>query len=106
MASIADEAKTFRQRKTREIEEAGQTAAFFLLAGIDLSTAVEARGDERKRIVARLERLIERERLKGARRHWSYDLNRHIALRQVLLRLRGEKQRPARVRPRRRRVRR
>ena len=32
---------------------------------------------------------MERERLRGMRRHWSYDLNRHIALKQVLDKLRS-----------------
>jgi len=32
--------------------------------------------------------MIERERLRGVRKHWSYDLNRHISLKQALDRLR------------------
>jgi hypothetical protein len=28
--------------------------------------------------------MIERERQRGMRKHWSYDLNRHIALKQAL----------------------
>ena len=32
--------------------------------------------------------MIERERQRGMRKHWSYDLNRHIALKQALDRLR------------------
>ena len=35
-------------------------------------------------ICRRLKRLIERERLKGVKGHWSYDLNRHIGLKQAL----------------------
>jgi hypothetical protein len=38
-------------------------------------------------IVARLSRLIKRERLKGLNKHWSYDINRHIALKQVQQRI-------------------
>jgi len=34
-------------------------------------------------------RLIERERQKGVIGHWSYDLNRHIALKQALDRLKA-----------------
>ena len=70
-------------------EEARQTAAFYLMSGIDLSHALASDGDARTRIVARIERLVRRERLKGAHRHWSYDLNRHIALKQALDRLRS-----------------
>jgi len=64
-----------------------QTAAFFLMTGIDLAAA--CRGDirQRARLACRVERLLERERLRGLRRHWSYDLGRHIALKQALLRL-------------------
>lgn len=61
-----------------------QMAAFRLATGIDLSTVLASKGEERANFIRRLGRIIERERLRGARRHWSYDLNRHIALKQVL----------------------
>lgn len=85
----------FRRAKADRMRNARQTAALFLLCGIDLDAALRARGAERRRIVQRLGRLMERERIKGARRHWSYDLNRHIALAQALERLRGEQRREA-----------
>lgn len=69
---------------------ARQTAAVFLACGMDLAAAVSAGSDERIRLRRRLARLIERERLRGSRRHWSYDLNRHIALKQALDRLGGD----------------
>ena len=37
-----------------------------------------------RRLVKRLEKAIEAERRLGRSRHWAYDLNRHIALRQAL----------------------
>jgi hypothetical protein len=77
--------KTWRMRE----EEARQQAAFFLACGVDLSLALRSAGADREAHVRRIERLIERERLKGAWRHWSYDLNRHIALKQALDRLRS-----------------
>ena len=46
------------------------------------------------RTIKRIERLLERERLRGGRRHWSYDLNRHIALKQALDRLRNHSMSP------------
>ena len=61
---------------------------FRLLCGIDLSDALAAKPGEAIEIIKRVERLIERERLKGLRRHWAYDLNRHIALKQALEHLR------------------
>lgn len=76
--------KTWRMRE----KEANQEAAFFLVSGVDLSAALRSSGAERVAVIGRIERLIERERLKGAWRHWSYDLNRHIALKQALDRLR------------------
>ena len=76
---------TWRMREA----EARRQAAFFLACGLDLSAALRSTGAERDAIMRRVERLIERERLKGAWRHWSYDLNRHIALKQALDRLQG-----------------
>ncbi len=39
----------------------------------------------RRRIVARLARALRAERNRGRAGHWTYDLNRHIALRQAYL---------------------
>jgi hypothetical protein len=39
----------------------------------------------RRRIVARLARALRAERSRGRAGHWTYDLNRHIALRQAYL---------------------
>ncbi len=89
MHALAEQARRFRSDKDRSESEARQTAAFFLMSGIDLDRALAARGQERDRILARVTRLLQRERLKGVARHWSYDLNRHIALKQALDRLAG-----------------
>lgn len=78
------DAETFRELKQARTAEARQVAALQLACGIDLSAALGADGAMRARIVLRIERALERERLRGARRHWSYDLNRHIALKQAL----------------------
>jgi len=87
MCVLKRQARAFRQAQEQQIAEACQCAAFFLVSGIDLSAALQTNGEERAAILIRLRRLIERERLKGARRHWSYDLNRHIALKQAFERL-------------------
>lgn len=42
-----------------------------------------------RRIVARLARALRAERNRGRAGHWTYDLNRHIALRQAYLAERG-----------------
>jgi len=70
--------------------EARQRAALQLVCGIDLATALASVGAERERKRGRILRALERERLKGLRRHWNYDLNRHIALKQALDRLDGK----------------
>ncbi|WP_246259211.1 MULTISPECIES: cytoplasmic protein [Chelativorans] len=83
MGISRSEAKAFQEDKAKRIAEARQSAAFFLISGIDLSSALETKGEERTALLIRLGRLLERERLKGIRRHWSYDLNRHIALKEA-----------------------
>jgi hypothetical protein len=65
-------------------------AAFFIVSGIDLDKALATTGERRARTITHIRRLLERERIRGCRRHWTYDLNRHIALKQALDRLRGQ----------------
>ena len=89
MQSFREQAQTFTARKAEEIADARQVAAMQLACGLDLSQALATPPELRGRLIQRIERVIERERLKGMRRHWSYDLNRHIALKQVLDKLRG-----------------
>src|SRR5690606_7731838 len=87
MDRLQKEMRAFRARKETEQAHATQMAAFFLLSGIDLDEALNAPPARQRLIRFRLERLLERERLRGGARHWSYDLNRHIALKQALDRL-------------------
>ena len=87
---LREEAKAFGSRQAEAAAQARQLAAMQLLCGIDLSMAHDAGSDFKVGLARRIERIIERERLKGMRRHWSYDLNRHIALKQVLDQLRGD----------------
>lgn len=89
MNDIHAQARSFGAQKAAEIENAMQLAALHLACGIDLATALEAEPELKLKFIRRIERSIERERLKGIRRHWSYDLNRHIALKQALDRLVG-----------------
>ena len=84
MHSLEMDIRSFRQRKQHEHAYARQLVALSLCAGIDMKTALEAEPSERRRLLLRLERMIERERLRGVRRHWAYDLNRHISLKQAL----------------------
>jgi hypothetical protein len=89
MGRLELEANIFASQKLADTAEAAQRVALRLLGGIDLSAALEAGPEERNKLIERVERLINRERIKGLRRHWSYDLNRHIALKQALDRLCG-----------------
>lgn len=89
MNGFERELSAFGRRKIEERRQAGQRVALFLSTGIDLGAALATSPADRGPLIVRLERLIERERLRGMRRHWSYDLNRHISLKQVLDRLRG-----------------
>lgn len=47
---------------------------------------------EVRTLLSTLDRLIARERNKGVARHWSYDLNRHIALKNARTNLRAHLQ--------------
>ena len=81
------EIQAYRTRKASEAAEARHTAALQLACGIDFSTALQTTGLERTRIRQRIARQLKRERVRGLQRHWSYDLNRHIALKEALDRL-------------------
>lgn len=87
MEKLQLEAALYRQRHDKRVALTAQTAAFYLMTGIDLSIACSSSMIERARTCCKLERLIERERLKGVQGHWSYDLARHAALKQALDRI-------------------
>ena len=84
MDSFATQAQAFKVVKDEAARHARMTAAFFLTVGMDLDAALTQEEPQKEELRRRLWRLIERERLRGAARHWSYDLNRHIALKQAL----------------------
>jgi hypothetical protein len=84
MHGLEEEARTFRSERLAETAEARQRAALHLCCGIDLEHLESAGPGRRAEFVSKIKRAIERERLKGTRRHWTYDLNRHIALKQAL----------------------
>ena len=88
--TLVAEARAFRNSKEEDRRAGARLAALFLTAGIEMRDALAAVGARRAQILMRIERLLERERLRGLRRHWSYDLNRHIALKQALDHLKSE----------------
>lgn len=77
----------FQAEKKRLTMHASQRAALQIIANIDMDKIISAPLAEQQSAIKKLRRLIERERLKGNAGHWSYDLNRHIALKQALDRL-------------------
>jgi hypothetical protein len=89
MSGFRQEIAAFLEEKQSRVTEARQMAALQIACHFDLAEAMNADPDARSRIVLRLERTIERERQRGIRKHWSYDLNRHIALKQALDKLRA-----------------
>jgi DNA-binding transcriptional regulator YbjK len=99
MSGIIAELRAFKARKAALEVEARRMVALRLISGVDLSAALTVEPDKAADIIKRVERLIERERLKGLRRHWAYDLNRHIALKQALDQLRQAHGLPVPARP-------
>lgn len=94
MISVEADISEFLGSRRRLAETSKQIAALQLACGIDLISALVLSGETRQRIIARVRRAIERERLKGQRNAGEYDLDRHIALKQSLDRLCGTPPRP------------
>src|SRR5262245_26343687 len=88
MSGLLKEIRAFKAQQVSREMDARQQAAFRLISGVDLPAALAAGPRQAAEIIKRVERLLERERLKGLSRHWAYDLNRHIALKQALEQLR------------------
>ncbi len=87
--SLTDARYAFLARRTEERINAMQRVALQIIAGIDIDRVLNGARQEKESAVRRLVRLIERERQKGVIGHWSYDLNRQIALKQALDRLKA-----------------
>ncbi|MGU3574738.1 cytoplasmic protein [Brucellaceae bacterium C25G] len=77
----------FKAEKQNLTFHAAQCAAMQIIAHLDMQKIIISPVTEQESTIKKLRRLIERERLKGNAAHWSYDLNRHIALKQALDRL-------------------
>jgi hypothetical protein len=87
---LNDDKNAFLEQQKCRHDEAAQCLALQLMAGLDLYKVLQAGREQQSIVVLRLSRLIERERLKGLNRHWSYDINRHIALTQARDRLKSQ----------------
>lgn len=80
---LEQEKQIFLNQRVAEQRHATQYAALQICCNIDLHQLMQASISQQKITLIRLNRLIKRERLKGLNKHWSYDLNRHIALQEV-----------------------
>ncbi len=89
MRTLADDIHKFLNGKAACHADAIQRVALQLICGLDLPEILAADLQSRRSALARIERQIRRERQKGLARHWSYDLNRHIALKQARDRIVG-----------------
>ena len=88
MIDLDRQMRDFVARKNADQAHAAQLVALQLCCGLDLAAILSSDLSARRLGLRRLERMMERERLKGQRKHWSYDLNRHIALGQAAMMLR------------------
>ncbi len=86
-ADLKHARRLFFARQKQNQLTAMQRIALQIIAVIDLDEVLKAPQEEKERTKRRLTRLMERERLKGMCGHWSYDLNRHIALKQAFDRI-------------------
>jgi hypothetical protein len=89
MSGLSEEARHYFEQQTARRKHTARMVAFRLATGVDLDKVLGSAPAELQRTVIRLERLLERERLRGCARHWTYDLNRHIALGEALGQLRA-----------------
>ena len=80
---ITDVAGFIRQSRSADAR-AGALFSAQLLCGDDLQAALRAPARGREQLARKLQIRLERERQKGLRAHWSYNLDRHIGLRQAL----------------------
>ncbi|MDH7792922.1 cytoplasmic protein [Ochrobactrum sp. AN78] len=87
--ALKEASMNFLTARKEERMCAMQRVALQMIAGIDMDKLLGAPDAERTQAQTKLSRLIERERLRGINSHWSYDLNRHIALKQAFDRLGG-----------------
>lgn len=85
--TISDDIHDFLSDRATCRADAVQRVALHLACGIDLPKVLAADRRARQAAIARIDRQIRRERQKGLSRHWSYDLDRHIALKQARDRL-------------------
>lgn len=93
MGRLAQEAQEFADRLAEEARDSNVRIALQLFAGIDFGAMLRGSAQDHQQILPRIQRALMRERLRGNAGHWSYDLNRHIALKQAMDYLQGGERR-------------
>lgn len=84
MNAFTRDIAAFRESAGASLARARASLSLRLLCGEDLDAVLAQDDAARRRVAGKLVRRLERERLRGLNGHWSYDLNRHIGLRQAL----------------------
>jgi hypothetical protein len=83
MHAFQQEIAAFAERKAAELSEARRRVALRLSCGMDLPDPAQADRATTMDALGKARRAMKRERMKALHRHWSYDLNRHIALKEA-----------------------
>ncbi len=83
MHAFQQEIAAFAERKAAELSEARRRVALRLSCGIDLPNPSLTDRAATMEALSKARRAMKRERMKALHRHWSYDLNRHIALKEA-----------------------
>jgi len=89
VGNLRDEVRGFLDAREQERTAAARLAALRCICGLDFAALLKADAATQAVAINRIDRLAERERMKGLAGHWSYDLNRHIALKQAVEQLRS-----------------
>jgi hypothetical protein len=76
-------AKSYDSLVARGIEPYDRTRHLPRVLPVDAAELTDASHEGRRRTLARLARALRAERNRGRAGHWTYDLNRHIALAQA-----------------------
>ncbi len=82
--ALEDEAAAFAERRKTEIDEAAVRFALAMHFRTDVEAVKTMSPAEKTSLASRIIRALRRERLKGLKSHWGYDLNRHIGLKKAL----------------------
>jgi hypothetical protein len=78
------EVAAFRRNRDTELHQMRQTALLSKFAGVGTADIARQSVTQLCRLARSIRQALARERLRGLARHHRYDLNRHIALKEVL----------------------